>query len=376
MKRYFALLLALSLLLSGCGAAPTETEPSTEATEPSSQVTEAPTEEITEAPTEASTEVPTEEPTEAPTEPAFFNPLTGEMLEAPVETRIVSISIGSTRDAMPSHGLSQADMIFEMFVNGYVTRLLAMYTDPSDVSAIGSIRSQRYHFTDISQSYDTIALSAGGSNSVLADVNRSGVDYINVDTASATTYSFRDTARNSSGIAWEHCLMVKGGGVYDRAAKLGYSTAMDPEKDYGMHFAEDKAMTEGQSAGTVTLTFRLDGAAKDSVFAFNSETGLYEFSQYGRAMVDGGNDQSIAFRNVFILQADTWTDGDGYQVSNILGSGNGYFACDGYMIPIQWHRQTDSDTFTFTLEDGTALQQGVGTSYIAIAPLSSTVTGE
>lgn len=370
MKRLLALILALSLLaLCGCSSESVETEPSAE---PSTEATEPSTEPATEPSTEA-----TEPETEA-TEPApqYRNPLTGELLDAPVETRIVSLSIGNTKDAMPTRGLSQADIVFEMYVNGLTTRLLALYTDPTDVYAIGSIRSQRYHFTDISQSYDTIAISAGGSAKVMGDVNRSGIDYMNVDTSSGTYYSFRDQDRHSSGFSWEHCLFAYGAGLYEFAESKGYSTAMDPEKDYGMLWAEDKALTDGESASTVTLTFRLSDSSKNSVFTYNAETGNYDFSQYNMEMVDGNSSQNVSFRNVFILLAETWTDADYYHVSNLLGSGEGYFACDGYMVPIQWHRETDDDTFTFTYADGTPVEQGVGSSYIAIAPTKSNVTSE
>ncbi len=84
MKRLLAGILALCLLLAGCGAPDGDvlmvqtqrtadafaTAAATEApTEPLTQPTTIPTEAPTEAPTEPSTEVPTEAPTEVPTEP-------------------------------------------------------------------------------------------------------------------------------------------------------------------------------------------------------------------------------------------------------------------------------------------------------------------
>lgn len=375
MKKLIALLLALSLLaLCGCGNGTDEpsSEPSSEpqlSSEPS-----------TDPSTEPSTEPEETEPeeTEPVTEPApqYRNPLTGEVLDAPHETRIVSLSIGNTKDAMPVHGLSQADIVFEMYVNHFTTRLLALYTDPSDVPAIGSIRSHRYHFTDISQSYDTIALSAGGSNHVISDARRSGIDWVSIDTSSSNYYCFRDRTRRSSGYAHEHCLFAYGAGLYQLAEAEGFSTTMDPDKDYCMEFTDGAALTEGQTANTVSLNLTLQSSSKNTTMTYNAETGLYEFSQYGMAMVDGNNSQRISFRNVFIILADTNTDSNGYHVSNILGSGNGYFACDGYMVPVQWHRETDNDPFTFTFEDGTPVVLGVGSSYMAIAPLQSSVTVE
>lgn len=365
MKKILALILAMAtLVLCGCSKPAEETTPTTQPTVATTEATEATTE-ATEATTEA---------TEPPV--LYRNPLTGELLDAPLTTRIVSASIGNTKDAMPTRGLSQAAMVFEMYVNGLTTRLLGMFTDPTVVYDIGSIRSQRYHFTDISHSYDTIAISAGGSGAVMGDVKRTGIDYMNVDTSKGTGYAYRDQERHESGYDSYHCLFAYGAGLYPYAQEKGYRIEMDQEKDYGMIWAEDKALTEGQSASTVTLTFRLSTSRKDSVFTYDPETGLYGFSQYGMEMIDGRTSDPITFRNVFILKADTNTDKDGYHISELVGSGDGYFACDGYMVDIQWHRETEDDTFTFTLTDGTPLEQGVGTSYIAIAPLKSEVTAE
>lgn len=368
MKRVLALILALSLLvLCGCGNQSGETEPTTEPAESSQPTEESSVPEDT---------TPSEEPTEEVTEPPILyrNPLTGEAMDSPLTTRLLSASIGNTKAAMPTYGLSQADLVFEMFVNQLTTRLLGVYTDVSQVYAIGSMRSQRYHFTDISHSYDTIAISAGGSDKVMADVNRTGIDYMNVGTEKMTYYAFRDNDRHDNGYAWEHCLFALGSGLYEFAESKGYSTEFDQDKDYGMIWADDKALTDGQAASTVTVTFILSNAAKDSIFTYDSATGLYNFNQFKMDMTDPTTGMPVAFRNVFVILAETRTDSNGYHVSELVGSGEGYFACDGYMIPVQWHRETEDDVFSFTHTDGTPLEQGVGASYIAIAPTTSTVT--
>lgn len=382
MKRFLAFTLALAMMvLCGCGGNAGETTPSGE-TNSSSESTTLPTDPSTE-PTQPTTEAtePTTEATEPPTEPApqIRHPLTGELLDAPITTRFLTAAIGNTREAMPTRGLGQADIVFEMYVNGLTTRLLGMFSDPSNVYAIGSIRSQRLHFTDISHSYDTIAISAGGSGYVMSDVNRTGIDYMNVDTSNSSNYAFRDKDRLSQGYSREHTLFAYGESMYTYAKDKGYRTELDQDKDYGMHWAEDKALTDGQAASTVTLTFRLSSNRKDSIFTYDPETGLYGFTQYNMEMVDGSSGTPLAFRNIFVILAKTWTEtesGNHYHVSDLIGSGEGYFACDGYMIPIQWHRETEDDVFTFTLTDGTPLEQGVGTSYIAIAPLKSEITAE
>lgn len=369
MKKIISLLLVMSLLLCGCGDA--GSEPTDPSTDPSTQES---TGEIIQDNTEDTTEEVTEEPTEP--EPTYENPITGETCSQEITTRFVTVSIGNTADAMPHHGLSQADMVFEMYVNGLTTRLFALYTDPTDVFSIGSVRSHRYPFTDLAIGYDAFSICSGGSSPVLTDANRSIVDYTIIHTEDANYYCFRDQERLDADYAWEHCLFLIGESVYKLAEDLGIRTTRDMEKDYGMTFAQGQALTEGETANTVTVTFHLSSNYKDSIMTYNADTGLYEFAEYGTDVVDGNNGKQVAFRNVFVLFAPTHTDESGYHIPDILGSGEGYFACDGYMIPIQWHRENETDTFTFTLEDGTPLAQGVGASYVAIVPTQSSVSCE
>ena len=56
--------------------------------------------------------------------------------------------------------------------------------------------------------------------------------------------------------------------------------------------------------------------------------------------------------------------------------GDGYYACNGKIIPIRWSRGGYRDPFVYTLADGTALELNVGNSYIAIVPLNSPVDYE
>ena len=124
-----------------------------EATAPA---TEAPTVPATEAPTEEPTEEPTQAPTVEPTEPAaaaYANPLTGEAMAAPLTQRIFMASINNHKEAMPQHGISQADIYYEMLVEGTVTRCLGVFTDIGSVEKLGAIRSARIYTVSLTQRY-------------------------------------------------------------------------------------------------------------------------------------------------------------------------------------------------------------------------------
>lgn len=370
MKRIFAILLALCLLLSACMAQPQPTEP---ATEPP-QVTEEPTEPPTTAPplTEAPTDPPaTEEPTE-PTDPpiVYPNPLTGEENGKPATDRTFAVVINNIRQAVPQHGVSQADMIIEVLAEGGVTRCMALFTDLSDVEKLGSIRSARTYFISLAQAFDSILVHVGGSSQAYSDFRTTGWPHLDALTGSAGAYFYRDQDRLNSGYAYEHTLFTTGPMILNFAEKRKMDTVREDGVDYGLTFAKDAAPLEGEAAVDIDVRFRKGGKLTNLVY--NEETGKYDSFEYDDQYIDGNTGEGMAFTNVLVLQAPMTTDSDGYRVFYTLtGSGKGNFACGGKIIPIKWSRAGANSPFVFTLEDGTPLTLGQGTSYMAIVPNGS-----
>src|SRR5574344_2425732 len=75
-------------------------------------------------------------------------------------------------------GLNQAYMIYEIPVEGYLTRLLAFYKDADDLT-IGTIRSVRHNFYDYAFEQDAILVCYGWSHYAKDDANKTKIDYIN-----------------------------------------------------------------------------------------------------------------------------------------------------------------------------------------------------
>ena len=365
MKKFTALFLLLSLILCACGAQPGETT-----VPPTTQVpTTAPAE-------EAPTTIPaTEAPTEMPTEPpeSFTNPLTGEVLEEAMDSRSFAVTINNVPGAMPMYGVSKADLFFEMFVNDYCTRGLAMYADIREVGAVGSVRSLRYNFTDLCEVYDAIVAHASGSSQVMADLSASGVPNVNVE-SEGSGYYFRDQNRIAEGYPWEHCLFVKGADILAYAEGKGTRVTRERDADYGLSFIPD-GTPDGERAEKIAINLKHDGASKLTGMEYSAEEGKYLFHQFGQAMYDGWEKQNIYFENVIVMLCTVNNDGV-YHVAELVGSGDGYFACGGKLIPIRWSHESMGAPILFTLTDGTPLQLGVGSSYVAIAPLNSTIEYE
>ena len=359
MKRIFALLLALTMLFCACGQTPAETTPTTTVPE----TTEAPLPPETTQPIET-TVPPTTEATEPP--PVDTNPLTGEALEEVSDLRPVAIMINNISKAVPQCGISQADLLYEIVAEGSVTRFMAIFSDLSDVGVIGPVRSVRPYFVRIGQHYNAIISSAGGSDEAIDLIKSLGLNYLN-GIAGAGSYFYRDEWRRANR-GFEHSLMTTGEKLLKAIGNQKFKTTME-DVDYGFHF-DAEAMTTGESAQQITVWFYKNG--KKTVMNYDETTGLYAMYQHGKDSVDGNDDSPIVFRNVVVLKAKCKVkDSKGHLEVQTTGSGEGWFARDGKIIPIKWSRESNGDHFVYTDLDGNPISFGVGKSYIAIVPTDS-----
>ncbi len=354
MKRLLALVLVLCALLCACATSPAET------TAPPTTVPET-TVPATTAPVETTVPPTTVPPTEPP--PVDTNPLTGEALDAVSDARPIAIMINNLNKAVPQCGISKADILYEILAEGDVTRFMAIFTDLSDVDVIGPVRSARPYFVRVAQHYGAILSSAGGSDEAYDLIDSIDIPYLN-GIGNAGSWFYRDEWRRKNK-GFEHSLMTTGEKLLAAAEKRGVRTTME-DTDFGFHF-DDEALLSGEAAGKITIRFRSNG--KKTTMDYDTETGLYAMTQHGAASVDGNDNSPVTFRNVVILVADTYVkDSKGHLSVQMTGSGSGWFARDGQIIPIRWSREGNGSHYVYTDQEGNPISFGVGKSYIAITP--------
>ena len=352
MKRILAFSLLIALLLCGCAKGdeavfvPGTTTSGTEAT------TE-PTEETT---------VPTEAPV------LYRHPLTGEPLDEPFTGRTLAVSIGNTKAALPQHGISEADMFFEVEAEGGITRFLPIFTNLEEVATIGPIRSARTFFNNIAASFDGPIAHCGGSVRGIAgyyDLTGEKIsDWVHIDQFSNGQYFYRDSDRRSEGYAYEHTLFTTGEQMIEAMADKGYDAVEN--LDFGLQFDEDVDL-DGEAATKITVTFL---GTKTTDLTYDEATGLYAMEQYDRELIDGTTGEQLTFKNVLVLYADQSKKHDGNYVRSyydLIGEGDGYFAVNGKIVKIKWSREDVKKPFVYTYEDGTVITLDVGKSYVGIS---------
>jgi len=364
MKKLLALLLAMCmLLLCGCGQSQEETtEPSSEESNIPSDSSEDKIEDDT--PEDTSDEKEDEEE-EIP--PIDINPLTGEALDEVSDVRPFAIMINNHRTALPHGGVAEADIIYEALVEGWGTRYMAIFTDATNAGPIGSVRSCRPPFVDVVQCYDAIYSSVSGEQLVLNRIYNNGVDYINAIYDSK--YFYRDEWRMNN-MGYEHSMMIDGSNLLNIATDFGIRTTREVE-EFGFTF-DDSVELEGNDVGFMNISFRAGG--KTTGVTYDQENNVFYLSQYGIDYTDANTQEKVPFRNIFVLHCNTYVLENGVHVqSETVGEGTGYYLRDGKVASIKWSRENVDSPFVYTLEDGSELVMGVGTTYVALIALDGTV---
>lgn len=299
----------------------------------------------------------------------YTHPLTGVALAEPMLDRPIAVMLNNAKGAMPQHGVSQADIVYETLAEGGVTRCMGIFTNVAQVEKIGAIRSARLYFVQLSQAYDAAYVHAGGSPE--ADAYLKNLKGMDLHAGLSATHFYRDQDRLNSGYALEHTLFTSGTLLLDYAQVRKVPTIVEQEQDYGMHFDEE-AVLAGTKAEKVKVYFHTwdkpTALTKTTELTYNAQDGLYYAAQHGGDYVDG-NGGNAAFRNVVILRTHVEIQEDQNHLTIVnVGSGTGHFIRDGEMVPIRWSRTSATEPFHFTLENGEEVPFGVGSTYIAIIP--------
>ena len=366
MKRFLCLTLALMMLML-CACAPKE-EP-----------TEPPTE------TQVVTDPPTDPPTNPPTDPPILyrNPLTGEPLDEPYTSRPFTVMISND---VPPHGISEPDILYESLTNDGETRFMGVFSDLASVKSMGTIRSARRHFVNISLSYDAIFVHYGKSDipghpeiGAQQYMDKIGIDHMD-GTTNGYPYFFNNLKRDGKTYAAWQCHFLVGQRAIDYAKDKGFPLTRGEEVNCGLLFDDEKIIV-GKPTNTININFNSKEyySYMSTKLEYNKESNKYLAVKKNAPYPDAATGEQLAFRNVLVLRAPTETyryNSIAYAKVNLEGSGEGYFACNGQLVPIRWTRKNASDPFTYTLEDGTPLTLGVGKTYIAIVPNGASVTYE
>lgn len=308
-------------------------------------------------------------PTAPPTPKPVFWPLTGVRAEDANATkrRPLNIRLPNDPNARPQYGLGKADLVFEMIVEGGVTRFAAIFQS-RDADTVGPIRSYRFSDLHITQMLkgalvasgatreetDAVTNSISVGNMLSVDAVRDGRPYYRVNFRPPPNNEFSGTP------ALREAVNRAGGAGPVDVPPLAFLPSAEHEATAGGFVGSIDARTATVPFQTWPATFTYDPGSRG-----------YRRSQQGVQTVDGDGSGPILARNVIVMTTDIWTTsvvedslGSRGLDYRMTGSGPVSIFRDGRRQDGTWTRNGVLDMFSFTNQAGEAILLSPGQSWI------------
>ena len=305
--------------------------------------------------TEATTTTTTEPP--RTTSALTGLPVEQGVLDAPVvAVKIDNVDGKST----PQVGINQADVVYEIQVEGSVTRLLSLYQS-TDAAPIGPVRSARGSEIGLLEELNNPLFTWHGENAVLGpQVRAAQVQARSINEISGLFY-------RQSGRPAPYNSFVQGSAQIRETADEGSLGPAEPI----FTFAAEGEMPSPHATPANTIAVRFTGGAGGAPVDYAWDGNLWLRSQGGRPHVDGDGTQ-VAVENVivrFVQAVDSGTvDKAGSMVptAQVTGEGEAWVFSQGTVTVGTW-RKPDSTSITEYLDpDGNPIKLTPGQTWISM----------
>lgn len=383
----------------------------TDAPEPTNTSTLEPTVAPTIAPTVAPTAEPTDEPVAAVQPPASSgglylsspdqftsqsrNPLTGEVVSASNLNRrpiLCKISNYPKRYVLPQSGLNSADLVFEHFAEGNITRFSALFYGETP-SRVGPVRSARLIDLELPLMYDAALCFSGGSS---GQGQNEGVQ----DKLRDVSFSERVMFPSAPGVYYrsgedkplEHTFYARPNDAWTYLSSQGQNRA--PNFTSYMTFSED--IPASANASEISIKY---GQGDLVQWTYDPAIDKYRRTTNGTRITDALDGAQVTASNVVVLYAPHYIDRNICETQGatqcnsfsteiqIWGGGFAQFFRNGRQINGTWYRPdraTDGQMFTFEIDSGDQAGQvmplAIGNTWFQVVPydeyLTTTITVE
>lgn len=287
------------------------------------------------------------------------------------ESRPFAVMINNAPAARPvQSGLQDAYIVYEIIVEGGITRYMALFLD-QNTARIGSIRSSRHYFLDYALENDAIYVHCGYSPQARADFSKLGVDRIEAGTSSN---SWRDKELRSQGYAYEHTLFTSIEKLNNNVGKKRTKRNNDLLLNYTVDEVDLSKMENAKPANEVLIKY---SNVNKTGYTYDAENKVYKRTVNGKEHVDYVTKNQYTVKNIITYQVKNTTiegGGKGRQTIDNIGSGTGYYITDGYAVPITWTKPSRESQTVYKYTNGEEIKFNDGNTFIQIQPTNQELT--
>jgi hypothetical protein len=292
---------------------------------------------------------------------------TVQIVDLTSNTRPIAVMINNHNYARVNHaGLQDAFVVYELIVEGGITRLMAIFKD-QDTARIGSVRSSRHNFLDYAMEYDAIYVHYGWSNLAKNDIASFKINNINGLYDSSTFW--RDTTLN---VPTEHTAFTSMEKIKQTIEKKNYQTTTDTKipLNYSVYNVDISKEEDSIVANNISIPY---SNYMTTSYTYDSENKVYKRYANGKEHTDAVTKEQYTAKNIIIMKVKNYSvDSYGRQNLDTTGTGEGYFITNGYARKITWEKPSRSSKTTYKYLDGTEIVLNDGNTFIQVEPIDKT----
>ena len=301
--------------------------------------------------------------------------------------RITAVMVNNIQTCRPQKGLSAADMLFEIKVEGGITRFMALFTDYNDIPDIGPVRSARDQFFRLVLPWQPLYVHIGQSVVQKEYITNYNYDEWNLEGNFDGNLYYRNKNRvNWAGnsVATEHTAYTNGELIaeyverHDVDDRRLYNSTFFDFVDYRepARVLTGEHLENGASADAGRVTIRHSSSYRTQ-FDYDSSLGQYAMAQWyyskGAYMdtIDENNGQQLMFDNLLILFTDIHVypghEAKDLQYAEYSWGGVGYYCYGGKIERIRWQKGTPLDALRIVdFETEEPFEINCGKTYVTV----------
>ncbi|HET7738527.1 MAG TPA: DUF3048 domain-containing protein [Tepidiformaceae bacterium] len=319
-----------------------------------------------ESPPPSATASPSRTPSPTPVPPS--NPLNGApMSPADYAARKgllpVGLMIDNNPSAYPHSGLDTADIVIEAFVEGGITRFLAIWWS-RDADFIEPVRSARTPFLYWALEFDSLLGHAGvadlpGEADAATQIRDWGIHDMDAFVGTSATAYYRDPARYAP-----HNLVTSTRAIWKAAEAMGLAGPADidpwPFRGAGA------PPPGGAPAAALEVNFGARSSSWRTVqWHWDPAARAFLRFQFGGPHIDAKSGAQIAATTVIVMEVP-WAvvDSSGHVVYEQVGSGPGTIFIEGRALEATWSKPGRDDRTRFLDSAGRDVPLAPGTTWI------------
>ncbi|MGI9585903.1 MAG: DUF3048 domain-containing protein [Acidimicrobiia bacterium] len=283
-----------------------------------------------------------------------------------IDRRVIAVKIDNHPKARPQSGLEIADSVYEILVEGGLTRFIALFHQ-SDSSYVGPNRSGRPTDAAVLKPIDPVFQVSGAQPWVQSIFRAEGVRIVYDNGAATYRISSRSAPQN---------LYMSTVALREYADGNGWA---DDNPGNLFPFGEPTPGTE--AADEITIEF---SDAAPAVWKWDGEQYLRFIGDTPHEWVtEDGEAGQVAFDSVIAIHGDRYTasppsgsSGSSVPATKTVGEGDAWIFKDGTVLPVRWIRESTAEQFAFTTLDDEAVILEPGRMWISISPDDRSIVWE